>query len=123
MIGVTDHENLKMNKTDKTDKTILVAGTTSSKTSVLQRLLESASDEENSNIPNIHYIDEPLPRMNNTKERKFLMNCRHIGASIMMLPPQPLLRMPLIGDQSVVDSKVEEYNQIVDNYNKQQKII
>jgi hypothetical protein len=115
MDGAIDYKNNKMNKTDKK---ILVDGI-SSKTSVLQRLLDSMSDDEKSNI---HYIDQPLAPVDNSKMRKFHMNCRHIKTSIMLLPPQPLLRLPLIGDDSV-DSKVREYNQIVDRYNEKIKII
>lgn len=89
----------------------IVAIHLSSKTSALQRLIESMSDEDKAKTL---VVETPLKSVNG---RQFHMNCRHIKVPLIIPSQQPLITIPFFGVDEL-DLKIKEYNDVVEDYNK-----
>ena len=90
-----------MNQSEQTS--LIVVNRSNKKHSVLSDLLNQMNpDERKQNIliiddtvPNL-FIDQSLTKFNHTSStqqqlRKFHMNCRHIGATLLIPPPQSFM--------------------------------
>lgn len=89
----------------------VIASQISAKTNVLQRLMEAMSEEDRSKIKLIKELSPP------TQRRNFHMNCRHIKVSTIILPMRPLTPLLRSGSEEI-DSAINQYNQVINNYNE-----